>query len=68
MEGIKLMTFKEWEKLSPKSQGYVYYMQAECPGSELKGVSNPYNPDTTDFEDFQEGENIAYISVLDMEE
>jgi len=54
--------------MPPKTQGYVFYMQAEWPESELKSKSNPYEKKSKEFNLFEEGEERAYIDVLDMEE
>jgi len=68
MDEIKLVTLEEWNKMPPKTQGYVFYMQAEWPESELKSKSNPYEKKSKEFNLFEEGEERAYIDVLDMEE
>lgn len=65
---MKLMTKVEWDRMSPKSQGYVLYLQAELPGSELKGVNNPYFPHMKQHKDFCEGERMAILEVQDAEE
>lgn len=65
---MKLVTKGQWDNLSPKSQGYIMYMQAELPGSELKGVTNPYFTHTKQHRDFYEGEQQAVIDVMDGEE
>ena len=54
--------------LNPKSQGYVLYMQEEWPGSELKGLSNPYRKDSKEWKAFEEGERIACLDAQDSEE
>lgn len=65
---MKMMTKAEWDRMSPKSKGYVMYLQAELPGSELKGVSNPYFEHTKQHKDFNEGEQMAMLEVQDGEE
>jgi hypothetical protein len=51
--------------LPPKTQGYALYMQAELPGSELKGQANPYPPGSFAYDDFVEGERCAVLEVQD---
>ncbi len=65
---MKLITKEQWNRLSPKSQGYVYYLQADIPGSELKDVTNPYFAHTKQYRDFCEGERVAVLEVQDGEE
>lgn len=65
---MKLITKVEWDRMSPKSKGYILYLQAELPGSELKGLANPYFNHTKQYADFCEGENLAVNEVQDGEE
>jgi len=65
---VKFVTRAEWDKMSPKSQGYVAYLQAELPGSELKGLVNPYFVHSKQYKDFCEGERMAVMEVQDGEE
>lgn len=65
---MKLFTKIEWDNLSPKSKGYVLYMQAELSGSELKGVANPYLSRSVEARQFAEGEQMAVLEVQDGEE
>lgn len=65
---MKLITKSEWDEMYPMAQGYCIYMQAELPGSELKGLSNPYPTDSIFALAFAEGERIAVLEVQDGEE
>lgn len=65
---MKLFTKADWDRMSPKSQGYVLYLQAALPDSELKGVTNPYFSHTKQHKDFCEGELQAVLEVQDGEE
>ena len=64
----RLITLSEWRQLPPKTQGYAWYMQAEWPGSELKGEKNPY-PDGSDAHvAFEEGVRRGVLEAQDSEE
>ena len=65
---MKLVSKEAWENLSPRSKGYVLYMQGELPGSELKGLSNPYRKGSANASKFEEGERIAVLEAQDSEE
>lgn len=65
---MKMMTKEQWDRMSPKSQGYVLYLQEKLPGSELKGVTNPYFAHTKQHKDFCDGELQAVLEVQDGEE
>jgi hypothetical protein len=64
----KLFTLAEWQKLSPRAQGYVLYMESEWPGSELKGHTCPYAIGSADHAEFSEGERRAVQAAMDSEE
>jgi len=64
----RLLSRDEWRKLSPFCQGYVFYMQAEWPTSELRGEQNPHARDTSAWEEFGRGEQSAMLDVQDGEE
>jgi hypothetical protein len=66
----RLITFKEFQKLSPREQGYAAYMQAEQPGSELKHhQNNPYVGVNDAFEKaWNEGQMAACLDAQDSEE
>jgi hypothetical protein len=63
-----LIPLKTWRRLSLFRQGYVFYIQAEWPTSELKGVQNPYENGTPASEKFCRGEYCAMLDAQDGEE
>lgn len=63
-----LMTKKQWKAAGPRTQGYILYMQAELPGSELAGLSNPYREGTEQYEEFRKGEMAAVLEVQDFDD
>ena len=65
---MKLVTKEQWSKMSPKTQGYLVYMQANLPSSELAGLTNPYFGHTKAYRDFCEGEREAVLEAQDGEE
>jgi hypothetical protein len=64
---VKLVTKEAWDKLSPRSQGYVLYSQAELKGSQLKGLTNPYRKGSDKWNAFIDGERIACLEAQDSE-
>ena len=64
-ETTDLVTRAEFEKLPPRTQGYVHYMQAAWPKSELRGVKCPYEPGTTEYLHWQGGEYAAMLEAQD---
>ena len=63
-----LVTLAEYQKLTPRVQGWVAYMEAEWPGSELKGNdSNPYPPGRN-HDEWDEGQFRATLAAQDSEE
>lgn len=64
----RLISRDEWRKLSPYRQGYVLYMQAEWPTSELTGEQNPHARSTPAWEEFCRGEYCAMLDAQDGEE
>ena len=64
----RLILRDEWRKLSPYRQGYVLYMQAEWPTSELRGEQNPHSRGTSAWEEFGRGEWNAMLDAQDGEE
>lgn len=68
MDSQKLITKRAWEELTPRSQGYVTYMQSAHPGSELKDVTCPYPIGSNSAKEYAAGEFDAMISVQDSEE
>lgn len=64
----RLVTLDVWKKLPPFRQGYVLYMQASWPTSELKDAQNPHTEGSAAWTAFQQGEQRAVIDVQDGEE
>lgn len=65
---MKLITKAEWEEFSPFAKGYALYMQEAHPGSELKGLKNPYPAGSAEAKEFDRGEIQATLDVQDGEE
>jgi hypothetical protein len=63
-----LLTKAEYDKLTPFQQGYVIYMQAEWPGSELKGLDCHYPAGSKEDIQWHDGQLRATLSVMDSEE
>ena len=67
--GRQLVTLEEFKKLDPFRQGYVSYMQAELPGSELKRhQDNPYAPGSAKYHNFGRGQTAAVLEVQDYDD
>lgn len=66
--GWNLVTLAKWKKLSPLRQGWVLYMEADWPTSELAGQRNPYAEGTPKWAEFCRGEMLAVRSAQDGEE
>jgi len=64
----KLITLQEYMNLSPRTQGYFVYMQAEHDGSELRGLTNPYEKNTRDYMAWNAGAQAAAQDAQDSEE
>jgi hypothetical protein len=64
----KLHTLAEWNEMTPRSQGYVLYMESEWPGSELKGIKNPYAKGSMEDIMFRDGETRGVLAAQDSEE
>lgn len=67
-EAVKLVAKAEWDAVKPYDQGYILYMQEDLPGSELKGLTNPYALGTKENKLFNEGNFQAMLDVQDGEE
>ena len=63
-----LVTLEQYKTLTPFGQGYAVYAQAELPGSELKGLGNPYDALSDDFTKWNQGNFKAMLDVQDGEE
>jgi hypothetical protein len=64
----RLITRKEHDRLTPLEQGYAVYMQGKLPGSELKGVTNPYSHSSSDHLAWNEGQYRAVLEVQHFDE
>lgn len=62
-----LMTREEFDKLPPRSQGFVSYMQAEWPGSDLPKACI-YPEGTQPAEEWAAGAFAAALEAQDSEE
>jgi len=66
---MKLTTLEKFKTLSPWRQGYVIYMEAEQPGSELKThQSCPYDAWTKERAAWEDGQAQAVQHAQDSEE
>lgn len=64
----RLVSSAAWRKLPPREQGYLHYMQASWPTSELAAEQNPYAIDSAAWRAFREGEQRAVQDAQDGEE
>ncbi len=64
----ELTTLQEYNQMPPESQGYVVYMEAEHPGSELKGQMNSYGHGTQAWNEWNAGNRAAMLEAQDGEE
>lgn len=62
-----LLTREEFDKLSPRAQGWVSYMEAEWPGSGLPRVCI-YPEGSKDAADWADGAFAAVLNAQDSEE
>lgn len=65
---VKLITKSEWEKMTPRGQGYSSYWQGSLPGSELKDVLCPYPIGSDERKEYAAGEFTAMLDAQDSEE
>ena len=63
-----LITRAEYDKMPPYRQGFVVYMYGEWPGSELKGLTNPYPEGSTKADLWDRGNFQAMMAAQDSEE
>jgi len=61
------VTKAEYDKLTPRQQGYVVYMQAAHPHSELKHVENHYPLYSKQWKEYEEGAVKACLEAQDSE-
>jgi hypothetical protein len=65
----RLVTLERFRSMTPREQGYYSYMQADWPGSELKGHdSSPYEAGTIQDEEFRLGQMLGVQEAQDSEE
>ena len=62
---MTLITKAEWDRLTPKQQGYAQYMQGAWPGSELKRLKNPYKRGTDEYDQYKRGQAVAVQDAQD---
>jgi hypothetical protein len=67
-EEKKLTTLAKYNRLTPYLQGYVVYVEAAWPGSELVREVNPYSQGTRQWKKWEEGNHQAMLDVMDGEE
>jgi hypothetical protein len=65
---MRLLTLAEYQRLTPRQQGYVQYAQGAWPGSELCDLSNPYSLGTKEYEEWVIGQQVACEQAQDSEE
>jgi hypothetical protein len=65
---VKLLTKDQYDKLTPRKQGYVHYVQEAQQGSELRGLTNPYAEGTKQHKEWDEGQMAAVLDVQDEED
>jgi hypothetical protein len=63
-----LITKAEYDTLSPRTQGFIQYWQGGRPGSELKGLTNPYAAISKEHKDWDAGQANAVQEAQDSEE
>lgn len=63
-----LTTLAEYKKLPPTAQGFIVYMEADRPGSELKGQTCPYAEGTLERQAWEQGQARAVQYAQDGEE
>lgn len=68
MPPIKLLTKEQWDRLTPRAQGFSAYIQGGLPGSELRDVTCPYAAGTQAAKDYAAGEFTAMLDAQDGEE
>lgn len=64
----RLYTKAEYDQMSPVTQGFWQYMDGDWPGSELKGLTNPYPEGTADHQEWERGQALGVQAAQDSEE
>jgi hypothetical protein len=67
-ESKRLTTVAEYLLMAPERQGYVFYMEAEWPGSQLNSVKCPYDRRTREGKAWMRGTFKAVLEAQDSEE
>lgn len=65
MDTTAEVTKADYDKLTPRTKGYVCYMVAARPGSKIPDV-NPYMAGTRQHDEFRTGEQQAMRDAEDM--
>lgn len=68
MEDVKLVTLAEYWQLPAVSQGYIVYMQADIPGSELRDLKNPYQPGSSKYMCWSRGQQQAALEAQESDD
>jgi len=63
---MRAITASEYETLSPRDKGYACYMQAAW--NKAVKDENPYPKGSEEWVQFREGEQVAVIDCIDLEE
>lgn len=63
----RLITRRQWNRLDAYRKGAAVYLQAELPGSPLKGLTNPFPRDSRAWLRYQQGATAAAIAAQDHE-
>jgi hypothetical protein len=61
------MTREEYDRLTPRQQGYTTYMRAEWPGARIP-KTNPHPPRSEAHAEWDTGARRAYIEMLDADD
>ena len=65
---LHFVTRAEYEMMTPYTQGYTWYWEGEQPGSELRGLTNPYAEGTAECAEWRRGASQAALDAQDGEE
>lgn len=60
-------TLADYEAASPRAKGYMSYMYAEWPGSEIPKRC-PFKVGTKEYKQYCDGQNAAMLAAQDSEE
>jgi hypothetical protein len=65
---VRLITRREYDRMTPWRQGYAQYWQGAQEGSELRDLKNPYAVGTTERARWELGQLEACLIAQDSEE